>query len=56
MGCKNDCGCKHKITYTNKASYKVPAGEYTSNSLIGLVWEVLKHRTWHLFKHGRWMD
>ena len=39
-----------------KIRYDVPAGSYESNSLFGLVWEVLKHRTWHLFKHGRWMD
>ncbi len=39
-----------------KIRYDVPAGTYESDSLIGLCWEVLKHRTWHLFKHGRWMD
>ena len=39
-----------------KATYRVPAGKYESESLIGLVWEVLKHRTWHLFKYGRWID
>ena len=20
------------------------------------MWEILKHRTWHLFTHGKWMD
>ena len=40
----------------NKAQYHVPAGTYEADSLIGLVWEVLKHRMWHLIKHNRWMD
>jgi hypothetical protein len=34
----------------------VDAGEYESDSLFSLIIEVLKHRTWHLFKHGKWMD
>ena len=56
MGCKGKCkkGCKPKKEY--KIRYDVPAGTYESDSLIGLCWEVLKHRTWHLFRHGRWMD
>ena len=54
MGCKEKCGCKHKVEY--EATYKVPAGKYTSDSLMGLVWEVFKHRTWHLIKHRRWKD
>jgi hypothetical protein len=41
---------------TYKIRYEVPAGIYESDSLVGLVWEVLKHRTRHLFRHGRWMD
>ena len=36
--------------------YKVPEGEYTANTFIGLTWEIFKHRLWHLYKHGRWMD
>ena len=39
-----------------KATYNVPAGTYESDSLMGLVWEVFKHRCWHLWKHKRWMD
>ena len=35
---------------------KVPAGTYSSNSLIILLLEVFTHRCWHLFKHKRWMD
>ena len=35
---------------------KVPAGTYKSNNIFSLLWEVLKHRTYHLFKHKRWMD
>ena len=55
MGCKDKCGCKHKMQYT-KATYKVPEGEYESDSLFGLVWEVFKHRCWHLWNHRRWVD
>ena len=54
MGCKEKCGCKHKVEY--EATYKVPAGKYTSNSLFGLMWEVFTHRLWHLWKHKRWVD
>ena len=32
------------------------AGMYESNSFIGLLLEILWHRTWHLFKHGKWTD
>jgi hypothetical protein len=39
-----------------KATYVVPAGVYESPTLVGLCWEVLKHRTWHLVKHRRWTD
>ena len=34
----------------------VKQGEYRSNSLLLLLWEILKHRMWHLLKHGKWMD
>ena len=36
--------------------YDCEAGFYESEFYIGLMWEMLKHRTWHLFKHGKWMD
>ena len=39
-----------------KATYIVPNGKYKSNSLIGLVAEVLKHRFFHLLNHKKWMD
>ena len=39
-----------------KAIYIVPTGKYESDSLIGLIAEVLKHRFFHLFNHGKWMD
>jgi len=39
-----------------KAIYTVPTGKYESDSLIGLIAEVLRHRFFHLFNHGRWMD
>ena len=52
MGCKNKCGCKPKSYY----ELKVPVGIYSSDNIFSLLWEVLKHRTSHLIKHGRWMD
>jgi len=39
-----------------KYTLLVSAGSYTSNSLIGLMWEVFTHRCSHLLKHGRWVD
>ena len=39
-----------------KATYIVPTGKYESDSLIGLIAEVLKHRFFHLLNHRRWMD
>ena len=41
---------KHAFTYP------VPAGTYEADSMIGLLWEVFKHRTWHLLTHGKWID
>ena len=39
-----------------KYTLLIGAGVYSSDSFIGLLWEILKHRTWHLFEHGKWMD
>jgi hypothetical protein len=39
-----------------KCVYTVPAGSYEARTITGLIWQVLKHRTWHLFKHGKWID
>ena len=36
--------------------YDCEVGFYESDYYIGLMWEILKHRTWHLFTHGKWMD
>ena len=36
--------------------YYCDAGEYKSDTVSGLLWEIFKHRTGHLFKHGKWMD
>ena len=52
MGCKNNCGCKEKSYY----ELNVPAGTYSSDNIFRLFFEVIKHRTWHLLKHGRWVD
>lgn len=42
----------------NKSYYKlkVPAGTYESNNIFKLLWEVFKHRCWHLIKHKKWID
>jgi hypothetical protein len=34
----------------------VNEGYYETNSFFELIIEVLKHRFWHLRKHGKWMD
>jgi hypothetical protein len=31
-------------------------GSYEADTLFQLIIEVLKHRTWHLINHGKWMD
>lgn len=35
---------------------RVDAGEYRSNSVIGLLAEVLKHRFWHWKRGDGWID
>jgi len=45
-----------KKSTMKKMKLIVDAGEYESDSLFSLIIEVLKHRTWHLFNHGKWMD
>ena len=32
------------------------AGTYSANSFFKLIFNVLKHRFWHLRNHGKWMD
>lgn len=39
-----------------KVTYKVPEGEYHSNSISGLIWEIFKHRLSHLIFDGKWSD
>jgi hypothetical protein len=41
-----------------KAKFKLTcdAGIYEADTFWGIVIEVLKHRFWHLRKHGKWMD
>ena len=34
----------------------VPNGKYQAKSMIGLIYEVFKHRLHNLFKHGKWID
>ena len=38
--------------------YKLPVrgGWYQADNLFILLWEVLKHRFWHLKNHKRWVD
>ena len=34
----------------------VSAGSYQANTIIGLTYELIKHRLWHLFKGHGWID
>ena len=43
-------------TTGNKYTLLVSEGMYSSDSLIELLWEVFKHRCYHLIKHRRWVD
>ena len=36
--------------------YDCKVGFYESDSYIGLMWEIAKHRLWHLWEHEKWMD
>ena len=36
--------------------YMCDAGYYISDSFVGLMWEIFKHRCWHLWNHGKWID
>ena len=49
-----NCSCINRRNGYYKL--EVPAGTYTSDSLIKLMWEVFTHRLSHLWKHRRWMD
>jgi hypothetical protein len=39
-----------------KYTLLVNTGAYFSDSVIGLVWEVIKHRFAHLRRDGKWRD
>ena len=43
---------------TKKPKFKLfcNAGIYEADSFFNLIIEVLKHRTWHLLNHGKWID
>ena len=45
-------------TLTMKKTFKliVNEGTYEADTFFALIIEVLKHRFWHLRKHGKWMD
>ncbi len=42
----------------NKSYYilNVPAGSYHADNIFILLLEIAKHRLFHLFNHGRWID
>lgn len=42
--------------FSSKFCLVTPNGEYYANSLTVLMWEVFKHRTWHMFKGDGWID
>ena len=53
------------MPFPMKPKYKKPdgtfryysaAGLYQANSMLGLIYEILKHRFLHLIKDGEWRD
>ena len=34
----------------------VNAGYYQADTLVRIIWEVFKHRCWHLMHHRKWID
>jgi len=36
--------------------YYCDAGVYEANSMAALIFEIIKHRTLHLIKDGKWKD
>lgn len=34
----------------------VKSGYYEADNLFKIIIMLLKHRFWHLIKHGKWMD
>jgi hypothetical protein len=50
MACKNSCKT------TSKYTLMMDKGAYFSDSLFGILWEMLKHRFEHLRRDGKWMD
>ena len=39
-----------------KYKLDVPEGIYSADTLLGLFLEIMRHRLFHLLKHGQWMD
>lgn len=46
----------NKVKKGYRIKYTVPEGVYKANSILGLAWEVFKHRIWHLFRDRKWSD
>ena len=46
---------EEKIAEIFKYKLVVKEGEYYGDSLLTLYWQVIKHRLWHLRKHGKWI-
>ena len=58
MGYEDEMEEYYDEIYGEKCYYQliVPTGTYSSDNFFSLMWQVLKHRLQHLFKHGRWVD
>ena len=50
-----DCLDKDEELFTYY-DLNVPNGKYQAKSMVGLIYEVFKHRLHHLFKQGKWID
>ena len=55
-GCGGNRGTLPTPKPKTEYKYTCPAGNYTSNSIVGLMWAIFTHRMWHLVSHGKWMD
>ena len=58
MGFEDEMDEYYDEIFSEKCYYQliVPTGTYSADNIFGLMWEILKHRLYHLFKHGRWID
>ena len=47
---------RYKLEVGGRTMPRIYIGEYTANTLSGLIWEIFKHRCYHLWRDHRWKD